>query len=327
MKSAFISYSRSDERFARDLSNSLREVGFSAWVAAEQVLTSEPIHDTIRDAILNADTAFIILGIGGLSDWTRYESSLLLEAHWSNELELFAVVHEKVQPPAYLREASIIRAGAWSTDSSRACAEVIQALRVRDLTSADDSGVLENFARRTREIEKFANDQKEDAGQLHKRYFEIRNRLAHMSHEDLSSRQRAELYQRQAMLSLELGEYEQALFSIVQAEELFEDAGSQQHHAEVFYYRGLALFELERFQESVDAFRRAAELLNRSNEIESPLGGAILFNLGRAFFAIDEPEASKTAFDQAVRIGEVTLGPHHPAVDAYRRRAELAEGK
>jgi len=72
--SCFISYSGSDEEFARHLHDRLEQAGVDVWFAPEDMQAGKKLHEQIGEAISASDRLLIVLSNGSLkSDWVTSE--------------------------------------------------------------------------------------------------------------------------------------------------------------------------------------------------------------------------------------------------------------
>ncbi len=75
----FISYSGKDEAAARAVKTELEQLGFDAWLAADEIHEGEAIPRKIRQAMDDADAVVLVIGDEAPGDWTRHEWSLALQ--------------------------------------------------------------------------------------------------------------------------------------------------------------------------------------------------------------------------------------------------------
>ena len=57
----FLSYARSDESFAKDLSSELTKRGLSVWLEEEKILPGDNLHQRIADALASSNAMVVLV--------------------------------------------------------------------------------------------------------------------------------------------------------------------------------------------------------------------------------------------------------------------------
>jgi len=133
LEGVFISHSRSDERFARQLATALRREGFGAWLDMDELTSARHTGRAIGEAIAAASRAVVVVGGDEPTDWTRHEWSLILDAYWRGKMtRLVPVLLGPASPPGFLQELQAVRAAPDPDCWEDAFAQIAEALRRPD---------------------------------------------------------------------------------------------------------------------------------------------------------------------------------------------------
>ena len=101
----FLSYARSDEKFARELSSELTKHGLAVWLDEEQVLPGDNLHQCVADALKKSNAMVVLLSPEAMkSEFVRSEINYAL-GNPKYEHRLFPVeVRPTEDVPWFLRE-------------------------------------------------------------------------------------------------------------------------------------------------------------------------------------------------------------------------------
>jgi len=130
--SAFISYSHSDQRFARALYDVLQDRGVRCWLDVAKLKVGARILDTVNDAIRSHDKVLLCCSSTSLgSSWVDDEITIAVERERSERRLVLiplnldgALFRWQGAPAARLRDRLAADFTGWEEDGSRFAAEV-----------------------------------------------------------------------------------------------------------------------------------------------------------------------------------------------------------
>ncbi|MFB0565767.1 MAG: TIR domain-containing protein [Candidatus Aminicenantaceae bacterium] len=101
----FLSHTKADKLFARQLAMDLRRFGVRVWLDEAEMKVGDSLIDKISDAIGKVDYLIVILSPESLqSKWVRKELNLAIIRELDGELKILPLLHKKCQLPAFLKE-------------------------------------------------------------------------------------------------------------------------------------------------------------------------------------------------------------------------------
>jgi hypothetical protein len=154
VKQVFVSYSHEDEGPARELKHALADLGFAAWLAADEIRPGDRVAEHVLEGLRSSDAVVLLIGRQP-SSWARYEWSLALQLSWDStrEVPLIPVMLHGAEPPVFLRDQPLVQI----FDESEGWGSIANALRATPVRrwQTTDAGRSE-LAGRLTELERTA---------------------------------------------------------------------------------------------------------------------------------------------------------------------------
>jgi len=122
----FLSYARSDEKFARELSSELTKQGLAVWLDEEQVLPGDNLHERVADALKKSNAMVVLISPQAMkSEFVRSEINYAL-GNPKYEHRLFPVeVRPTEDVPWFLHELQGFSASQGAKKISQSIASAL----------------------------------------------------------------------------------------------------------------------------------------------------------------------------------------------------------
>jgi hypothetical protein len=105
---AFISYSRSDEAWATELSQALDTAGLDTWIDKHRLVAGSNWRDMLEDAARHANNIIVFVGPHQEPDAAQSrEAEAVLQAVWDDPSKrVIPILMGDVEPPGFVRSAA-----------------------------------------------------------------------------------------------------------------------------------------------------------------------------------------------------------------------------